>query len=126
MASARIRSIMVPPRNNQVWLFLLRSRIVGYGTLGTTRRPIPAPSGPFTRCSIIPFFGLQLHYRGRPRWALRDERFAGQIMGHIIQEARQAGHPLLILYVHPNNAPARNFYRKFGFFATGALSEGHE
>ena len=115
-----------PKYGTRVWLYWLRNRLVGYGSIGLTRRTIPPPAGPYVNVSIIPFFGVQRSYHRKPRWAARDERFAGQIMNDLIRAARDIGRPLLILYVHSRNTRAKRFYEKFGFEATGFIRDGHE
>ncbi len=113
-----------PKRQTRVWLFWYWKGLVGFGSLGKTRRPIPAPHGPFLDAVIIPFFGVHWIYQGRPRRADRDERYAGQIMNHLIHHAREYGLQYLCLYVDPENERAKAFYRKFGFAFMGMGNNG--
>jgi ribosomal protein S18 acetylase RimI-like enzyme len=110
-----IKDMKNPRRQTQTWLFWRRRRLVGFGSLGKTRRPIPAGTPQFVDAAIIPFFGVDKDYHGKPRYASRDDRYAGQIMNHLIHHARQFDLPYLCLYVDPENDRAKGFYRKFEF-----------
>jgi GNAT superfamily N-acetyltransferase len=115
----------ITQRGTKVWVYYLNNDIVGYGSLGVTERP-PPPPGKNRRFSIIPYLAVQTTYHGQPYGALRDDKFAGQIMNDLILKARQLGHPQLILYVHPKNDQAKAFYDKFGFSNEGLVRGGHE
>jgi len=121
-----VAALTAAKRRSATWLYWHRKKLVGYGSLGTTVRPVPPPRGPKIEVSIIPFFGVDRHYHGRPRWAARSERFSGQIILDLIGRARLLRLPLLTLYCHIQNKRAMRFYEKFDFKRTGAIRNDHE
>ena len=117
----------------RVWLYRNhRGVIVGFGSLGTTRRKWPPPSGEYTNLLIIPMLGIDYRFRGQP--ADPRFRYSNQILSHLQLEAIQvfeshqrAGRstlPLVTLYVHRENARAIRLYEKFGFVAEPAAARG--
>jgi hypothetical protein len=107
----------------QVWLYMRGKIVIGYGSVGTTRRPF---NGSWKNVVLIPMVAIQRHFHGRPRWAEKDERYSGQIMNHLLNEALQYRLADLILYVHPQNIGAKKLYTKFGFSMLGPVRGGHE
>lgn len=113
-------------RGTSVWIYRRGNDLVGYGSVGTTARRYPPPKGNRLDLAIIPMLALQLPYQGEPQWAAKDDRYSGQIMNDLIFKARSYGLPHLVLYVHPNNEPAKGLYRKFGFQSFGLVNNGNE
>jgi RimJ/RimL family protein N-acetyltransferase len=69
---------------------------------------------------------IQRPYQGKPRWATKEEKYSGQIMYDLIEQARGYGLPNLVLYVDPRNDSAKRLYRKWGFVRIGENREGLE
>ena len=109
-----------------VWIYRRGNKVVGYGSVGKTWRPYPPGQKQFLWVALIPMVAVQTDFQGRPRKAARDEKYAGQIMNHLIFEAKKLGLPDLALYVHAKNEQAKKFYRKFGFTYQGLARDGHE
>jgi ribosomal protein S18 acetylase RimI-like enzyme len=106
-------------RGTAVWLFELADRqVVGFASLGKTRWKWPLPDGTYTNLAYIPMVGLAQPFRGQPPDP--DWRYADQIMGHLVDQARQlaTGWPddakWLVLVVHPDNLRAIQFYQRCG------------
>jgi hypothetical protein len=108
----------------KVWLYRnVAGVVVGFGSLGITRRKWPPPDGGYCNFLFIPMLGLDVHFHGQPP----DPQFrcSHQILAHLRHEAilLLAEHrensrntlPLLALLVHPDNARAISLYRRFGF-----------
>ncbi len=117
----------------RVWLYRNdQGVIVGFGSLGTTRRRWPPPDGGYTNLLIIPMLGIDYHFHGQPPDP--QQRFSNQILSHLRYEAIQfiksdqdSGRltlPLLLLYVHRENGRAIRLYEKFGFIAEPAGARG--
>jgi len=102
-------------RGTRVWLYFIQDtdELVGYGSLGRTRRRWPPPDGEFINLSMIPMMGIQTIHQGEPR----DDppKFSHQILGDLIYRARYDGNPLLVLYVHNKNEKAKRLYERFHF-----------
>ncbi len=110
-------------RKTRVWLYRNdRDVLVGFGSLGITRRKWPPPDGQHGNLQIIPMLGLDQHIHGKPpdrRW-----RYSHQMMSHLRYEAIRtltqhvsSGRStlrLLTLYVHQDNAAAIRLYQQFG------------
>lgn len=117
----------------RVWLYRNDSDIVvGFGSLGITRRKWPPPSGEYSNLLMIPMLGVDYRFHGQPpdpRY-----RYANQIVSHLrfeaiqlLEEHLQAGRstlPLLCLYVHRDNRRAIRLYEKFGFVAEPSAARG--
>lgn len=110
--------------NTNVWLYRNDSDvIVGFGSLGLTRRRWPPPDGGFTNLLIIPMLGLDYRFHGQP--PSPNERYSSQVVSHLRYEAlrlfdshQNAGRttlPHLSLWVHRDNRKAIRLYEKFGF-----------
>ena len=102
-------------KGSRVWLYFTQDtgELVGYGSLGKTRRRWPSPGGDYLNLSIIPAMGIQTAYQGEPR--NDPPKFSHQVLGDLIHRARHDGTTLLILYVHKDNGKARGLYERFGF-----------
>lgn len=114
----------IKKRGTRVWLYRTESNVVvGFGSLGVTRRRWPPPDGSYGNLLIIPMLGLDYRFHGQPPDPAK--RFSSQIVGHLRYEAKRllAEHqdpsrettPLLVLYVHKDNLAAIRLYQKFGF-----------
>ena len=94
-------------------------QLIGFGSLGRTRRRWPPPTGEHINLLIIPQLAVDIRFHGQP--ADDPPRYSHQILGHLIAEARdeavQTGVSLLLLYVHEQNARARRLYEQFDFTA---------
>lgn len=119
-------------RGTSVWLYRLASGVVvGFSSLGMTRRRWPPPDGEYRNLLIIPMLGIDHNCHGQPKG---PERYSHQILNHLIYEASQlaerergAGHSVasvLTLYVHENNRPAIKLYQDFGFVAEPDAARG--
>ena len=117
---------MRPPRSSKVWLYKHRGQIVGYGSLGKTRRPYPTATDPHRIVAIIPMVAIQSRFQGKPLRASKQEKFSGQILYDLISEARKLGLPDLILYVDPRNVKAKKLYHKWDFTMLGRVRSGYE
>jgi hypothetical protein len=114
----------IKKRGTRVWLYRTESNvIVGFGSLGVTRRRWPPPDGSYGNLPIIPMLGLDDRFRGQPPDPAK--RYSSQIVSHLRYEAKRllaenqdSGRettPLLVLYVHKDNHAAIRLYEKFGF-----------
>jgi GNAT superfamily N-acetyltransferase len=123
----------IQKHGTRVWLYRNDSdAIVGFGSLGMTRRKWPPLSDDYLNLLIIPMLGVDHRFHGQPP----DPRFryANQIVGHLRFEAIQlidshgkAGRstlPLLSLYVHRENRRAIRLYERFGFVAEPSAARG--
>ena len=73
-------------RKTRVWLYRNEQNVlVGYGSLGFTRRKWPPPDGPHGNLQIIPMLGLDHHFHGKP--PDRQWRYSHQIISHLRYEA---------------------------------------
>jgi len=106
-------------KGTRVWLFeTVDGVVVGFGSLGITRRRWPPPSGDYTKVALIPMLGIAEQFHGQPpdpEW-----RYSKQIMGHLIGEAQElaiatGGPTWLVLHVHQENLRAIRFYQQCGF-----------
>jgi GNAT superfamily N-acetyltransferase len=108
----------------KVWLFENSAgTLVGFGSLGPTRRRWPPPDGDYLQLLLIPMVAIERAMHGKPddpEW-----RYSHQIMSHLIAEAGHwrassehspASRPSwLLLMVHPENHRAMKLYMRFGF-----------
>ena len=96
-------------RKTRVWLYRNEQNVlVGYGSLGFTRRKWPPPNGQHGNLQIIPMLGLDFHFHGKP--VDRQWRYSHQIVSHLRYEAistitqhlasGRSTLPLLMLHVH--------------------------
>jgi ribosomal protein S18 acetylase RimI-like enzyme len=120
-------------RQTRVWLFRNdKDVVVGFGSLGLTRRKWPPPDGTHVNMQIIPMLGLDYHFHGKP--PDREWRYARQIVSHLRYEASasladhiRAGKstlPILMLYVHRDNLRAIKLYQGFGFAVEPTARKG--
>lgn len=105
-------------RGTEVWLhWTEEGELVGVSSLGESRWSWPPPKGPKRLINIIPCVGLQKAFHGEPKDAPPEERFAAQILDHLIYEAttKKDRDPLIGLMVDEENKRAIRFYEKAGF-----------
>src|SRR5262245_13120357 len=70
--------------NCRVWLYRLpNGQIVGFSSLGKSNWRFP-DTGKREDISIIPHLGVKLVFQGQPKGVPREERYAYQIMSHLI------------------------------------------
>jgi hypothetical protein len=83
----------VKQHGTQVWLFRRDSddQLIGFGSLGRTRRRWPPPTGPYINLLIIPQLAVDIRFHGQP--ADDPPRYSHQILGHLIAEARRQAVP---------------------------------
>jgi hypothetical protein len=121
----------IEKRATKVWLYRTAADVVvGFGSLGMTRRRWPPPDGGYANLLIIPMLGMDYRFHGQPPDPVR--RYSNQILSHLRYEAKRllaehlaASHgmlPLLALYVHKDNRAAIRLYEKFGFAAEPNVS----
>jgi ribosomal protein S18 acetylase RimI-like enzyme len=113
--------------NTGVWLYYAPpGDLVGYGSLGTTNRPLP-PSGKGkpVQLGVIPSLAIQSAFKGQPKDCPREERYAYQIISHLLLRARERGHSIVLVDVHEQNHEARLFYERVGFVAFGNIRQNH-
>lgn len=113
----------IQKHGTRVWLYRNDTVVVGFGSLGITRRRWPPPNGGYCNLLIIPMLGIDHRFHGQPPDP--HPRYSHQIVSHLRFEAIQliASHqesdrttlPLLSLYVHRENTRAIRLYEKFGF-----------
>ncbi len=102
----------------EVWLhWTEEGKLVGVSSLGESRWSWPPPKGPKRLINIIPCVGVHRNFQGEPKDAPPEERFAAQILDHLIYEATTKTHrdPLIGLMVDEKNGRAIRFYEKAGF-----------
>lgn len=99
-----------------IWLYRNEDKeVVGFGSLGISEWKWPPPDGPRTEIAIIPYVAVQQRFQGKPDGIAKEERYAGQIIGHLIDEARERGYDTLGLHVNRDNYRAISFYERWGF-----------
>ena len=113
----------------KVWTFRTDDdEIAGFGSLGLTRRPYPAPSDDYKRLLIFPQLGLVSKFHGYPpATAVPEDRYSNQILNHLLFEANDwaiehnADRPQkkhikeIVLLVHKENFAAQRLYTRFDF-----------
>jgi ribosomal protein S18 acetylase RimI-like enzyme len=116
----------IAKHKTKVWLYRNDADvIIGFGSLGISRRRWPPPDGGYANILIIPMLGIDHRFHGKP--PNPDKRYSNQIISHLRHEAIQLieSHqqserttlPLLSLFVHRDNHRAIRLYEKFGFVA---------
>lgn len=107
----------------EVWLYFNQAdELVGFGSLGKTRRPVPPPNGPYLHISIIPSLAIRRELWGKPT---DPPKYSQQILDDLIYEARAHGTELLILEVDPQNIRAIKLYQSRNFIAYGVSRNGN-
>src|SRR5262249_24211559 len=117
-------------RGNKVWLYRLQSSdgpLVGYGSLATGKIETTEEDNSVKAVKgfEIPMLALHEDYWGCPKEVTApEEKFARQIVSHLLQEAREAQlrgtrERHLALYVHPDAPEAQKLYRACGFTFAG-------
>jgi GNAT superfamily N-acetyltransferase len=102
----------------EVWLhWTEQNELVGVSSLGESRWSWPPPKGTKTLINIIPCVGVAKAFQGEPKEVPPAERYAAQILDHLIYEAttKKHRHPLIGLMVDQANKRAIRFYEKAGF-----------
>lgn len=119
---ARTESTKWLKYGTKVWLYFLpgTKRLVGYSSLGETKWRGRDKTMPPKRL-VIPAIAINAEFRGEPDGVPKDERYASQIMSHVLFEATQWHEKLddIGLFVHPANTPARKLYSRFEFHEAG-------
>jgi hypothetical protein len=106
----------IAKHGNQVWLYRnADGELLGFGSLGTTRRSWFPGSVGKELLSIIPQIGIATRFQGEPRGGPKDEKYSRLLLGDLIGEATAGGTRLLVLDVHELNWPAIGLYEKAGF-----------
>jgi GNAT superfamily N-acetyltransferase len=105
-------------RGTDVWLYATDDgNLIGFGSLGASAWNYPKPSSERIILNLIPYLGIQRRFQGQPIGAPRSERYAAQILDHLIFEA--SSHieraPILALKVHRDNVRAIRAYETAGF-----------
>jgi ribosomal protein S18 acetylase RimI-like enzyme len=119
-------------RGTRVWLYRLASGVVvGFGSLGLTRRRWPPPDGGYRNVLIIPMLGIDYRFQGKPT---ESEKYSHQILEHLLYEATQlirhegtvgrSTTNVVTLWVHKDNRPAIKLYERFGFVAAPKARRG--
>ena len=110
-----------------IWLYYHPDgRIVGFGSLGTTRWRNPYPAGPYEEFSIIPALAIQTPFQHLP-----PDNFGGnvpfshQILSDLIGRAVLNTPDFVVLYVHTQNIPAITLYGHFGFKKVPGERDGY-
>jgi GNAT superfamily N-acetyltransferase len=98
----------------KVWLFYLGPLLVGFGSLGRTTSPWPAPTSDAKEViGYIPQVAIDCDFHGQPPGS--TERFSTQIMSHILAVAASEALRFVGLRVDADNAKAIKFYQRIGF-----------
>ncbi len=125
----------IQERKTRVWLYRNAvDVVVGFGSLGFTRRRWPPPDGGHCNFLFIPMLGIDRRFHGKP--LERRFRYSHQILSHLRYEAAQllAEHqteqrstlPVLALLVHKDHARAIRLYEKFGFSIEPDATRGEQ
>jgi ribosomal protein S18 acetylase RimI-like enzyme len=103
--------------DTSVWLYYHPDgRIVGFGSLGTTRWKISIPDGPYEEFSLIPALAIQTAFQHLPPDHLNSNpTFSHQILSDLIGKAMSQTPNFVVLFVHPQNSRAIALYHRFGF-----------
>jgi ribosomal protein S18 acetylase RimI-like enzyme len=102
----------------EVWLHRTDTGVlVGYSSLGQTTYTWPPKSKRREVVSVIPFIGIDEPFKGEPKDATRDDKFAYQILDELLAVAagKTQRHPLVVLSVDRDNVRAIRFYEHRGF-----------
>jgi ribosomal protein S18 acetylase RimI-like enzyme len=110
-------------RQTKVWLYFTpdTKELVGYGSLGLTRRRWPGPKDEWMNLAILPAIGIHSRFQGEPK--NDPPKFSRQILEDLIAKARLTPCELLILDVHEDNHKAIKLYEKLHFHS---LSYKHD
>lgn len=115
----------IATRGTQVWLYWdEQENLVGFGSLGLHHWTLPPYGKKKVPVVIIPSVAVAMAYWGQPP----DDPYSLQIMDDLHDEAQRyvETHRALVLCVHPANARAIKFYRRYGFAVIEPpLSDGH-
>ena len=110
-------------RGTKVWLYYnTLDQLVGFGSLGITRRRFPPPGGEYVQLSIIPSLAIKVEFQGRPE---EPPRYSHQIMQDLLAKARLQNTEQLMLDVHRKNSKAIAFYMNFDFVQIGDVHNEH-
>jgi hypothetical protein len=105
-------------RGTTVWLFYLGESLVGFASLGTTKWNQQ-------EIAYIPQLAIGVNYQGEPADAPRNERFAYQIISHVLAESLDRGFRTVGLRVDAENTRAVRFYENVGFIALPGREQRH-
>ncbi len=104
-------------RGMAIWLYVDDAgAVVGFGSLDRAEQRWPTAKDPKIAASIIPWVAVERRFWGQPPGP-PEERYASQILGDLVATAIQIRdeRPVLVLYVHEQNARAVAFYQRAGF-----------
>jgi ribosomal protein S18 acetylase RimI-like enzyme len=106
----------------EVWLYRDdQGELVGFSSLGQTTYTWPVGSKRKERVQVIPFIGVHAKFKGEPKDAKRDDKYAYQILDDLLacaaEKALSGGlFALLVLSVDDQNKRAIRFYENRDFF----------
>lgn len=105
----------------EVWLYRDdQSKLVGFSSLGQTKYTWPVGSKKKEKVNVIPFIGVHADFKGEPKDAERDDKYAYQILDDLLataaDRALESGvYALIVLSVDDQNRRAIRFYENREF-----------
>jgi ribosomal protein S18 acetylase RimI-like enzyme len=112
--------------DTDIWLYFHPDgRVVGFGSLGTTRWKFPVPNGIRTQFSIIPALAIKSEFQRQPRSQRDGQKFSHQILGDLLGKALGHQTQFAGLFVHQLNTHAIRLYKKFGFKELPGIENGY-
>jgi len=106
----------------EVWLYLDdQGELVGFGSLGQTTYTWPVGGKKKEPVNLIPFIGIHEKFKGEPKDAARDDKYAYQILDDLLACAAEKSvvsgvYALIVPNVDGENGRAINFYQNRDFF----------
>ena len=100
----------------EVWLYRDdQGKLVGFSSLGQTKYTWPVGSKKKEKVNVIPFIGVHADFKGEPKDADRDDKYAYQILDDLlataVDRALSSGiYALIVLNVDDQNKRAIRFY----------------
>jgi hypothetical protein len=102
-----------------VWLYYTDDEeLFGYASLGISFHEWNVPGFSRSKIPIIPFFGVQSEFQGKPESADHLDRYAARMMRDVVAQAIQLEHaelPLLGLLCDHRNSKAIGFYERMSY-----------
>lgn len=110
--------------DTEVWLYYnSQKELVGYGSLGKTRRRFPGPDDEYVNLCLLPSLAIKSEFQGKPD---TKPRYSHQIIIDLIEKAREKQkYDTLTLDVHQDNQRAIRFYKKYDFLIWGDVHRDH-